>query len=474
MELHDAIRSVVVEHGDSMLSDATGFRGVLDDVLEERQATTGDINLLVDAVRFDVLSPLVAMIDSGADVSRAVEEAGARLARERGGADQGAASWASAVLGYAVGKVPEALVLRYRSARPSGHLPPPTAAPPAGPTPSQASGGWQPGPGFAPTPPGKKGKGPVVWAAAAVAGVVVVGGIIAGVVVATSGGGKEDPPGPPDTPAVDVDPAAIDERYDALAGSITADASDCEAADPGKDQDEVVECTVNAGKLRLVTYTDQAAAEAAREARLDYRAGTLVADNGSTAFYEFDPERGGTSDPAIVYWDSTTALQSATLTATGSADIDTLGQLYKATTPRVAVPTAPAHPVLREFIKINMDVAGCARQRTFFAGETEESACEADVDGIVVNVGRYSTRKGLVEDRQYYKGKYKEAGTQGGGGTWRFGEGKGEGAYYAYLQDGTAALYWDWNKADCNCYGIAWSFDGDLQKLEEWWPGEGA
>ncbi len=509
MELHDAIRSVVVQHGSGMLSDGSGFRGVLDDVLEEDQATTGDINLLVDAVRFDVMSPLVAMIDSGADVSRAVEEAGARLARERGGDDTAAASWAAAVLGYALGKVPEAVVLRYRSQRPPSHLPPPSTpptAPPAppvppvqsppptvwpaqgGPAPSVTPGygsapqpaapapytGYPQGPGFG-SPPPRKGKGPVVWVAAAVAGIVVVGGIIAGIAVATGGDDdpskKTDESSGPETPEVDVDPAAIDTRYDALASKITEGASDCAAAEAASGEAEAIECTVNAGTLRLVTYDDQAAAESARASRLDYRAGTMIADNGTTALYEYDPERGGTSDPAIVYWDSTTALQSATLTAEGSAKIDALSTLYTATSPRVAVPTAPAHPVLREFIDINMDVAGCERQRTFFAGETEESSCEADVDGIVVNVGRYTTRKGMVDDRQYYKGKYDEAATQGGGGVWRFGEGKGEGAYYAYLEDGTAALYWDWNKSDCHCYGIAWSFEGDLKKLEAWWPG---
>ncbi|HWJ07776.1 MAG TPA: hypothetical protein VNS46_00275 [Nocardioides sp.] len=518
MELHDAIRSVVVQHGSAMLSDGIGFRGVLDDVLEEHQATTGDINLLVDAVRFDVLSPLVAMIDSGADVSRAVEEAGARLARERGGDDQAAASWAAAVLGYALGKVPEATVLRYRSQRPPSHLPPPTGTPPAPPVqspapppaysppptvwPAQGQGGpgqpapsvapgygsapqpapqapysgYPPGPGFSSTPP-RKGKGPVVWIAAAVAGIVVVGGIVAGIVVAT--GGDDDDPGRrtggssgPESPSVDVEPAAIDSRYDALASKITEGTSDCKAGTPGSGEAEVVECAVNAGTLRLVTYTDQAAAESARTARLDYRSGTMTADNGTTALYEYDPERGGTSDPAIVYWDSTTALQSATLMSEGSAKIDALSTLYTATSPRVVVPTAPAHPVLREFIDINMDVAGCERQRTFFVGETEESSCEADVDGIVVSVGRYNTRKGMLEDRKYYKGKYDEAATQGGGGVWRFGEGKGEGAYYAYLDGDTAALYWDWNKADCNCYGIAWSFEGKLKKLEDWWPGE--
>lgn len=526
MELHEAIRDVVTRHGDAMLGDATGFRGVLDDVLEEDQATTGEINLLADAVRFDVLPTIRSLVSGGADPSRAVDEAGARLARERGGDDLVASSWAAAVLGYAVGVVPEAVVLKHRSQRAPSQLPPPTAAPaspprppvqsppptvwpaqpgpptvlpghgsapqpgqqpgqqsapqPGQPTPYASFQQYSPQQGYPPAPYGgaapKKRRGAAVWVAAAVAGVVVVGGGIVGVVLATGG----DDPGPDDpgksagseSPGVDVDPEAINARYDALASEITSGASDCAAGTPGTGQTEVVECTVSAGKLALVTFADDASLTAARTARLDYRSGTLSADNGTTALYQYDPERGGTSDPAIVYWDSSTALQSATITGEGSVKIDSLTSLYTATSPRVAEPTAPADEVLREFININLDVATCTRQRTFFAGETEESTCKANVEGVVVNVGRYTTRKGMTEDRKYYKGKYDAARKQGGGGTWKFGEGKAEGGYYAYLDEGTATLYWDWNKADCNCYGVAWSFDGNLSKLEKWWPSD--
>lgn len=532
MELHEAIRELVIAHGTSIFADANGFRGVLDDVLEEEQASTGDINLLVDAVRFDVLTPLTAMIDGGADPVRAVEAAGQRLARDRGGDDQAASSWAAAVLGYAVGKVPGDVILRYRSQRPpSSHLqqaPPPSGpplqSPPAQPfqsppvqspatawppQPGQAgqqagpptvlpgyqsapqgtpygtpaygvAGGYPPAPGFG-QPPRKK-KSPVVWIAAAVAGVVVVGGGITGLVLASgddksSKGNGGQSPETSDTPTVDVDADALDERYNALASTISAGTSDCAAGTPTTGQAEVIDCVVSAGKLKLITYLDEASLTAARKARLDYRAGTLTADNGTTALYEFDPERGGSSAPALVFWDTTSALQSATITGEGSVKIDTVTTNYKATSPRVPEPTNPQHPVLRDFININMDVSKCTRQRTFFVGETEESSCTA-VEGIVVTVGRYTTRKLLSEDRKYYKGKYEEAGTgggkQGGGGTWKFGEGKAEGAYYAYRnsEGDTATLYWDYNLSDCFCYGVAWSFDGNLKKLEDWWPSD--
>ncbi|WP_436698702.1 hypothetical protein [Nocardioides sp. BYT-33-1] len=496
-ELHDTLRELVAAHGPGILADAGGFRGMLDDVLTEEQATTGDINLLVDAVRFGVLQPLGQLIDGGADPARAVEEAGARLARDRGGDDLAASSWASAVLGYAVGSVPVAVVLRHSSSRPStGPLPPPAAWPPppvaasadpasppvgspAGPAPYPAPAAFPPG-GHpaAPAGAGPPRRGAVPWIAAAVAGAVLVGGGV-GALLALSRDGDEPGPrtrtsGGPTTPAVDVDPAAVDERYGALSSRITAGVSACEAEEPGTGQSEVLRCTVSTGTLRLVTYADDAALVAARAARLDYRAGTLTADNDATALYEFDPERGGTTDPAVVYWDSRTALQSAQLEGEGTATIDAVVAAFSATAPRVAEPTAPAHPVLREFIDINMDVAGCTRQRTYFPGETEESTCAAGVDDIVVTVGRYATRKQLRADRKYYKDQYDDAVTQGDGGTWRFGEGEPEGGYYAYLDSSgeTAILYWDWNSQDCHCYGVAWSFEGDLGKLESWWPSD--
>ncbi|TQK70235.1 hypothetical protein [Nocardioides sp. SLBN-35] len=518
MELHDVLRELVTEHGSAILDDAAGFRGVLDDVLAEDQATTGDINLLVDAVRFGVLSPLREMIDGGADPGRAVEEAGLRLARDRGGDDHAASSWAAAVLGYAVGTVPAAVVLRYRTSRPaSGQLPPPTAAPAPGPAASpyqsppptawppappvhqsapqptvsptpapppyaapaaypSGPGGYAPPGGFGAPPPKKRGA--AVWIAAAVAGVVVVGGGVAAA-VALSGGGKDPDPkkvesSGPKEPDVDVTPAALDERYGTLASKISAGTTDCKADQPGSGETEVVQCSVSTGTLRLVTYADDAAFTAARTARFDYRAGTMSADNGATALYEYDPERGGTTDPAVVYWDSKGAKQSALLEGEGTATIDAVVASFTSTSPRVTEPTAPAHPKLIEFIKINMDPAKCTRERTFFTGETEESSCETDDSGIIVSVGRYSTRKEMKADRKYYKKQYDEAGTQGGGGTWRFGEGEAEGGYYAYLDSSgeTATVYWDWNADDCYCYGVARNFEGDLEGLEKWWPSD--
>ena len=105
MELHESLYALGRSQGRELFNDADSFRGALDDYLDEDSASTGDINLLVDAVRLGAYQGMMSMLDSGADADRAVSEAGSRLARDRGSADVGGAMWALAVLGYATGKV---------------------------------------------------------------------------------------------------------------------------------------------------------------------------------------------------------------------------------------------------------------------------------------------------------------------------------------------------------------------------------
>ncbi|GAA5144976.1 hypothetical protein GCM10023340_13490 [Nocardioides marinquilinus] len=138
MELHHHLHALGQQAGRDVFDDAEGFRGVLDDFLDEGDATTGDINLLVDAVRLGAFSSLITMLDSGADAGAAVEEVGARLARDRGSADVAGGQWALAVLGFAVDRVGEGEVRRFRTqhapstgATPAASAPQPPAAPPA-------------------------------------------------------------------------------------------------------------------------------------------------------------------------------------------------------------------------------------------------------------------------------------------------------------------------------------------------------
>lgn len=129
MELHESLYALGRSQGRELFNDADSFRGALDDYLDEESATTGDINLLVDAVRLGAFQSMVTMIDSGADADRAIAEAGNRLARDRGSADVGGSTWALAVLGYAIGKVSDAQVRRYRTQHGSSPVPPPSGPP---------------------------------------------------------------------------------------------------------------------------------------------------------------------------------------------------------------------------------------------------------------------------------------------------------------------------------------------------------
>ncbi len=119
MDIHIAVRDIVDQVGTSVLSDPDNFRGVLDDVLDEDAADAGEVNLLVDAVRFGAVAQLVRLLDSDADMVRAVETAASGFARLRGGADPNASRWACAVLGFAIRRVPEGLVIDLASRLPS-------------------------------------------------------------------------------------------------------------------------------------------------------------------------------------------------------------------------------------------------------------------------------------------------------------------------------------------------------------------
>ncbi|GAA3827477.1 hypothetical protein [Nocardioides panacisoli] len=115
MDLYRALRELIATYGPEILANPDGFRGILDDYFEETAVPRGEINLLVDAVRFGAVDALRALLDGGASPERAVREAGGRLARDRGGADVTAATWAVGMLGFATGLVPEAVVRGLRS-----------------------------------------------------------------------------------------------------------------------------------------------------------------------------------------------------------------------------------------------------------------------------------------------------------------------------------------------------------------------
>jgi hypothetical protein len=135
-ELPSELRTLVQRYGTRVLDDADGLRATLDDFLDE-DANPGDVNLLVDAVRFGSLERLRTLLNQGAEPAAAMLDVAAGLAQRRGG-DAESAYWACSVLGYAADLLRADLVPA-SSARPSSLFPTAhpvtgvTAPPPSGP-----------------------------------------------------------------------------------------------------------------------------------------------------------------------------------------------------------------------------------------------------------------------------------------------------------------------------------------------------
>jgi hypothetical protein len=141
MSLHDSLRELVTVRGAAVVEEAEEFRGALDDFLAEDEATIGEINLLVDAVRLGAVRRVLDVLDHGAAPEAAVREAGAGLARDRGTDDPARSCWALATLCFALGKVDEDLVRAFRAdagtvpapnppSAPHGRAPEPVESPP--------------------------------------------------------------------------------------------------------------------------------------------------------------------------------------------------------------------------------------------------------------------------------------------------------------------------------------------------------
>ncbi len=77
MALHHSLRDLVSVRGAGVVEEAEEFRGVLDDFLAEDEATLGELNLLVDAVRLGALRRVLDVMAHGAAPQAAIREAGA-------------------------------------------------------------------------------------------------------------------------------------------------------------------------------------------------------------------------------------------------------------------------------------------------------------------------------------------------------------------------------------------------------------
>ena len=204
-DLHEQLRSLVLQHGTGIADNAEQFRAALDDFLTEDDASQGELNLLVDAVRLGAVQRLLTTIDNGADWEAAVREAGGGLARDRS-SDEQRSRWAVAAMGYALGRVGGAVVrqqldgdatrLPYNATAPAA--PPPGQSPPYQ-SPAHQQPAWPSGqpshhspmPAYgSPTPQPRRRTGLIAGLVALA--VLVIGGGVALALVLANGDSDDD------------------------------------------------------------------------------------------------------------------------------------------------------------------------------------------------------------------------------------------------------------------------------------------
>lgn len=515
MELHENLYQLGLTFGREVFDDADGLRAALDDFLDEGAASTGDINLLVDAVRLGSFRWMLSTIDSGAEPSRAIESAGDLLARDRGSADVAGSRWACAVLGFAVGKVTDTDVRRYRTQGPP--LPPqpqppatsPAPPPPMSPTmmPPPAAPGTQlagqpvpPAPvpsavGFsAPPPTGSSYPPPPAWSSQpnvgqqpptkkkgllpllVVAGVVV---IIVGVVFAVLKltGGDDDPKADTTDPKSDessegsdeptdlaLDFASINERYTGLGSRVTTGQSDCVAGELLSGQSEALACTFPQGTLELTTYETQEELDAARQREVNTEIGGRYAKDSTGVVFSFAPEGA----VPTLYWDNEGALQSGFYEAS-SADVgvDALATVFESTGAQVKYPKGLTSPELIDFADLWVRPNQCDRIQTLSSGELEESLCKARKQ-ISVYVAQMATKADLIAYRQIRLRDSRQDGLILSPPDWMYGTGPVEGRLADSYAEGDRVLrYWD--LTECLCYMEAYYPTNDLDALTDWW-----
>lgn len=509
MELHENLYELGLSFGRDVFDDADGLRAALDDFLDEGAASTGDINLLVDAVRLGSFRWMLATIDSGAEASRAVESAGDLLARDRGSADIAGSRWAVAVLGFAVGKVSDAEVHRHRTqgavppqpTRPvpqptspvpppvSPGGPPPTGAPPATQLPSQQQApSWsgQPGPGQPAQPPARsRGRGLVPLLIGGGIGLLVLA-VVFGVLRLTGGddearAGSGDPSagatsdassdgstdGPTDGPTdgASLDFEAINQRYVALGSRVTTGQSDCVEGELLSGQAEAISCTFPRGTLELTTYETLDELQAARSREVSTDVGGRFAEDSLGVIFSFDTEA---TTPKL-YWDSEGALQSGLYRgSTADVEVDELASVFASVESFTDYPTRMSSPELIDFATFWVRPNQCDRIQTLSPGEVEESLCKARRQ-ITVYVARMATMKDLVAYRQGRLSDSRRDGLILSPPDWRFGEGPVEGRVAdSYADDGERVLrYWD--QPECLCYMEAYYPTEDQDALIAWW-----
>lgn len=531
-QLHEALRDLGNQLGQSIFSDADTLRGALDDFLDEESADTGQINLLVDAVRLGGVARLINMLDGGADPTLAIEESGRYLAKQRGTEDLGGSRWACAAVGFALGRVGDAHVQQTRSRpNPSVVVPPPdlnkgpgqptggtggvpgdrsgiSQQPPPSfpqqpqpqqppqfpqqpaqfPQPQPQQPAFSNNPGFPPRtpeqptwtpaqPPRDPGRGNGTKIAAAIAAVVVLLGLIGGGTYLLTKGddGKDkkttDSTSAPTSQDVTSGPPVLETDLESVAERYSSLGSNLTA--------DMTECTAETpqtGQTELVrcSYDQGSIVLTTYSAITDLRAarnGTISYEKG-TRLSENQPS-GIFFSHQIEGGDATLYWDDTSALQSGLIEANSGVDIADVDTLFKTLKAAVQYPEKPEDSQLKafadeFSMVKCYRIQTLDAGEREEAKCSGKRAGPAIFYLVKS--KSLLEMRNYRRGQIDLSDSNNGtDSTWQFGEGAIEGRYARYVDsDGNAYIYWDQEK--CRCYLIGVRTDGNLDALTKWWP----
>ncbi|MEO9324388.1 hypothetical protein ABFT23_12915 [Nocardioides sp. C4-1] len=314
MELHDHLYALGLQAGRDVLRDPAQLRAAL----ASSEAAPADVDLVVEALRRGTVDSFVADLDSGVDPAYAVQTAGSRLAQHTGAAPADA-SWAIAVLGFALGRVGENDVRRHRAptsapdvphtqlrppSNPGTGRPPaaPPAAPPSAPpfAPPPAPPGPQPYQGYAPQPaypapppgwppppapggPSRKSPLPIVLAVLGTLVAIVAAVVL--VLVLTRGDDDDTAGDPtPTTTSSDGAPTTDPTASDPTATDLTSPPA------PGADAVSFEDATAYTSALTTWSDANLAATMKLNQAAADNdtQAGLQACRSLRAAYYDFD------------------------------------------------------------------------------------------------------------------------------------------------------------------------------------------
>ena len=310
MALHHQIRLLAAAMGPRIFSDSQEFRAAMDDYFGEDSMSSGEMSLLVDAVRYDAYTQMMRILDGGAPPEAAIIAAGDTLADKRGQDNPQRCRWAVACLGFAANRIDDTTLSRFPYSKTTDA---PATYPVAVPQTSMPPGPSNPGsvgPPVYTNPPPKKRSWNWVLAAAAVLAIALAAAAFALVLQ------DDDGDTPTTQPVADpehehgelVDAKEVRADFAAL-GEFDLELLELCHPTSAPTGETRLGCFNGAIDMTLITYENEEALAFGR-VRLPTEPPVCHIDTGVFSARDFT-----TRELVRVYWDDTESLVAARITA---------------------------------------------------------------------------------------------------------------------------------------------------------------